>query len=347
MGRKPYRVEIEFPKKGRPKYFLVKDVWFNRRKRKAKKYLGVEKPTTASVDQARRKYAADLEMKAAYKKAELSSSFHKSLHMSKNQLVELEKLRWLYKAFMDLLTVDEVEAYQRDFEVHYVQGTTSIEGNTLSLTEAANLLLHGIAPDRKSLREINEVQNYIRVAKYRDRYKGKVTVDLIMTLHRLIMNNIDFESAGVFRRIDTIGIEGCDLSVTPSVMIGSELERIISDYYSNIEQGFHPFEQAALFHYHFEMLHPFIDGNGRVGREVFNYMLSKSQFPRLLFLGKDRDDYIRALQHGNAERFSKMVSIFAKVIHRQRMGLLEQNIRKVAEPMRRTGQVSLDDFVRV
>jgi Fic family protein len=95
------------------------------------------------------------------------------------------------------------------------------------------------------------------------------------------------------------------------------------------------------------MIHPFLDGNGRVGREIFNYMLSKCQFPKLLFLGKDRDDYIRALHHGNNERYSKMVSIFAKVIRRQRMDLLKQNIRKVAEPMRRTGQMSLDDFVRV
>lgn len=58
---------------------------------------------------------------------------------------------------MDLLTVNEAEVYEKNFEMHYIQGTTSIEGNTLSLNEAHDLLEYGSIPRSKPLREINEI----------------------------------------------------------------------------------------------------------------------------------------------------------------------------------------------
>jgi len=164
----------------------------------------------------------------------------------------------------------------------------------------------------------------------------------------LIMNNIDHESAGTFRRTDLIGIRGCDQALTPSFEIEDELEKIIEYYYNNVGAGAHPFEEAVLFHYHFEMIHPFTDGNGRVGRELFNYLLmrSKPPYPKLLFLGKDRPEYLQALRHGNEERYAEMVAVFVELIIRQRQKVLEENFRRIMESGQR-GQMRLSDFVEV
>lgn len=345
MARKPYRVEVNYPEGGQPQFYLVKDVKVGQKKSKVKKYLrSGSTPTADELATYRRDYAFDLEMKAAKKKAQLNADRYRSSYLSKNEITNLEELRFIYRSFTDLLTVNEAEGYEKNFEVRYVHGTTSIEGNTLSLAETHDLLEQGIAPNSKTLREINEVQNFKNVLTYRNKYKGKVTLDFIRTMHSMIMNNIDAESAGTFRRMDSIGIGGCDLSVTPSAMIETELREIIDEYYGSVVDSKHPFEAAVIFHYKFEMIHPFTDGNGRVGREVFNYLLMREKFPKLLFLGRDRGRYINALKLGNEDKFEEMIHLFYDLIMNQRMGILIENLQKVVTPIKKSGQMILDDF---
>ena len=145
----------------------------------------------------------------------------------------LELLRYTYKAFTEILTTDEKRKYEEEFEINYVQGTTAIEGNTLTLGDTRDLLYSGLLPTKKNLREINEVQNFRRVKDYRNRYLGRLSLRHIKTWHALIMNNIDHESAGTFRHTDLIGISGFDQALMPSFEIEHGLEKIIEDYYNN------------------------------------------------------------------------------------------------------------------
>ena len=99
-----------------------------------------------------------------------------------------------------------------------------------------------------------------------------------------------------------------------------------------------------MFHYKFEIIHPFNDGNGRVGREIFNYMLMKASFPKLLFLGSERESYLDSLKLGNEEKFREMIGIFAKLITDQRYHILIENLGKVVIPPKKTGQLRIVDF---
>ena len=313
-------------------------------KRKVRVYLGIKQPTTKEIEQYRERYAFTLESRAAMKKAEISSLCYKTKYLDLEKAKNIEYIKYLYQTFTSLLTTDEIQAYEQNFEINYIQGTTSIEGNTLSLSQTSDLLLNGLTPIGKALREINEVQNFKQVKTYRDKYRGKITLDFIKTIHMLIMNNIDLVTAGEFRRIDIIGIAGCDLMVTPAALIEEELQKAIDEYYESLNNIWHPFEAAALFHYKFEMIHPFTDGNGRVGREIFNCMLTRLGYPRLLFLGSDRQRYIESLQHGNKDEYAKMIWIFADLIFQQRYHVLTENLEKVVIPAKKTGQQRLQDF---
>ena len=177
----------------------------------------------------------------------------------------------------------------------------------------------------------------------------KIDINFIRDIHAIIMNNIDTESAGVFRRSDMIGIMGCDLRVTPHIEIENDLKNLIRTYYENLEKGNHPFEEAVLFHYNFELIHPFIDGNGRVGRELFNYLLIKSKpsYPKLLFLGKDRAKYIKALKLGNDGEYAMMISFFEDLIINQRLKVLEGNLEKLLKTPISGRQMRLSDFVDI
>ena len=345
MARGAYRIEINYSKNGRPRYFLVKDIVVKGKKRKVLKYIKTgDAPSPDELDRFKREHAYQLELKAARKKAELSAEHYSTGFLSKDIIVQLEELRFIYLRFEELLTVNEAEIYERDFEVRYVSGTTGYEGNTLSLEQTKDLLVSGILPRDKASREIYEVDNFKRVIRYRNTYRKKVSLDFIRNLHALIMDNIDNESAGTFRRTDDVIIGGCSMDLTPAAVVEDELAQAIEKYYSDLKEGRHPFESAIMFHYTFETIHPFTDGNGRVGREILNYMLKKERFPKLLFLGRDRDRYISALRMGNEERYGDMVSSMAELILSQRMEILRRNLEKVIEPPKKSGQMRLTDF---
>ncbi len=351
MSRSNYRVERHAAKDGPAKYYLVKDLKVGGKNAKVRKFIcSGATPSPEEIQKLSLKHALYIEIEATEKAARLSSSRYTPKYLDQEKAELIERVRYTYKAFTDLLTTDELRKYEEDFEIAYVQGTTSIEGNTLSLGQARDLLLDDVIPESKSLREINEVQNFKRVMEYRNKYRGKLTLRFIKSLHALIVSNIDEESAGSFRRSDTIGISGCDLRLTPAFEIEDELQRIIDDYYEHLKNGGHPFEEAVMFHYQFEMIHPFTDGNGRVGRELFNYLLMRSRplYPKLLFLGKDRPQYIKALKLGNEEKYSEMVAIFADLIIRQRMNILAENFKRLMETQaERRGQMRLSDFINV
>lgn len=341
----PYRVEINYPKSGKPKYYLVKDVRLPKRKTKVRKYVGRKPPKKEEINRLRQKFAFDIELKAAQKKAETYSRYYRSNFLSVDEINQLEEIKYLYSTLLDLMTTSEIDAYERQFELHYIQGTTSIEGNTLTIKEANDLLLYDVMPKSKNLREINEVQNFRNVLKYRNNYRGKITLDFIKNLHSLIMANIDYESAGIFRRCDLIGITGCDLLPAASILIEKELQNIIDEYNAGLKNLRHPLELAILFHYQFETIHPFNDGNGRVGREILNYMLITNKFPKLLFLGKNRTMYLNALKMGDNDQYREMIRIFANLILEQRKTVFLQNLKNVVKSKKRTGQLQLTDFV--
>jgi len=339
-------VEVNYSKGGKPRYFLVKDIKVKGKKRKVAKYIKTgEAPTNEELESFKREHAYELELKAARKKAELSAEHYSSNLLRKETIIDLEELKFVYQRFEELLTVNEAEVYERDFEVNYVSGTTKIEGNTLTLEQTKDLLLAGIFPKDKSSREIYEVDNFKKVIRYRNSYRRKVNLDFIRNMHALVMDNIDVESAGTFRRTDDVIIAGCSMDLAPAAVIEDELVQAIDEYYSDLKAGRHPFEAAIIFHYQFETIHPFTDGNGRVGREVLNFMLMKERFPKLLFLGKDRELYISALRMGNDGRLDEMVSSLAELILSQRMDILVRNLEKVIEPPVKSGQMRLSDFM--
>jgi Fic family protein len=112
------------------------------------------------------------------------------------------------------------------------------------------------------------------------------------------------------------------------------------------EDGYHLFVEAVIFHHNFEQgTHPFTIGNGRVGREIFNYMLMRGKYPRLLFLGDDRDIYLNALRFGDNCNYADMVSVFAKIIQDQRFEVLRENLKRVAVPIKKRGQLRLTDYL--
>jgi Fic family protein len=348
MRELPYRFEEKKNPDGTTHTYIVKDVQVEGQKTKV--YVQVDPSLTiteSNANEIKEQYAHEIETKTIKKRAELYAERYKATYLPFDLVLQIEIIRALHQRVSELYTISELASYRRNFELHYVNGTTSIEGNTLTLEEVGQVLEHGIAPESKTLREINEVQNFKLMKKYRDGFKGKVTIKFIKRLHELIMNNIDFESAGTFRRTDDIRIAGSDIIPTPSLIIREEIENRIDEFYQGIEEKKHPFEQIILFHYQFEIIHPFSDGNGRVGREVLNYLLDHYHYPKFFFPGKYRERYIKALISGNNEQYQDMVESIASLLFDQYSDALQSNLKSVVIPVREKEQKRLADYFSV
>jgi hypothetical protein len=74
-------------------------------------------------------------------------------------------------------------------------------------------------------------------------------------------------------------------------------------------------------------------------------MLKKGGYPRLLFLGADREKYINSLQLGNEGKYSELIEVFYSLIYEQRYHILTENLKKVVIPPQKAPQKRLMDFL--
>ncbi|NPV51535.1 MAG: Fic family protein [Candidatus Methanofastidiosum sp.] len=189
------------------------------------------------------------------------------------------------------------EKFEENLRLRYVHGSTAIEGNTLSLRDA-QLILEEDTPAGNTLREMHEILNYKDLFKLMRGYNGDINLKLILKIHEILMKNIDDENAGTLRNID-ISISGSDYDPTPFPVLEDELGYLI-DWYKEKKMDMFPVELACQFHQKFVEIHPFIDGNGRVSRELLNFILIKNNYPRIVIPFERRGVYLRCIDIGNS-----------------------------------------------
>lgn len=307
-------IEKKILKSGKFRAYLVKDIQSFNKKRKVRFLLDTDHDIQQSdVNSIVQSSFNEFISKLIDEKAKLAKEYYIPLFLSSDGIYNLEQIKEIVSVVIDQYPINEINLYKKNIEYQYIHGTTWIEGNTLNLQQVKDVLENGYIPSGKSLREINEIQNYKQVINYRRKHKGKITLSFIKKIHQLALSNTGEIDPGAFRNNDFIGISGCDYQVCPSVLIEESLEAIIEDYYSKLQLHHHPFELALYFHYCFEMIHPFNDGNGRVGRELLNYLLEGKGFPQYLVIGTDRDNYLQALKYGNESFYDLMMITFLEL----------------------------------
>lgn len=176
-----------------------------------------------------------------------------------------------------------------------VYNSNAIENSTLSLEETEKILLQ-IDLDRYiSEREIFEAKNLARVVSYIDtKAKEKeLDLDVILMLHKMLISNIREDVAGRFRKENEWVRVGNHIAVDPKEII-SRLEKMLAEY--NAESQENVIKRIARLHLAFEHIHPFVDGNGRIGRVLNNYLLIREGFVPINIKFIDRKMYYEAFK---------------------------------------------------
>lgn len=174
-----------------------------------------------------------------------------------------------------------------------VYNSNAIENSTLTLDET-DKILQKIDLDRFiSEHELFEAKNLARVVEYIDQKakKAELTLDVLMLLHQMLISNIRDDIAGRFRNDDEWVRVGVHIAADPKDVVRL-LQEMMIEYKLSSEQNI--IKRIARLHLTFEHIHPFIDGNGRIGRVLNNYMLIRDHHVPINIKFIDRAQYYDA-----------------------------------------------------
>jgi Fic family protein len=250
-----------------------------------------------------------------------------------------EVLRSLDRALDDLHSVGglplpaEADAIWEGIWYEEAHHSTAIEGNTLILKEVERLLREGKAVGSKELAEYLEVEGYAKAARWvyaqaveqpRDwSAGGRINLTELRQIHRLVVEPAWLhsppddlrprEGPGSFRHHDIPPFSG---GMTPPSF--PDVPALVSDWLRDADRGLagdqHAMHFVADLHACFERIHPFRDGNGRVGRLVTNLLLVRHGYPPAVIYKRDRTRYLNALRRADGGDAGPLAEMFARAV---------------------------------
>ena len=210
--------------------------------------------------------------------------------------IEYDKLR---KGKDSLLRIiDEAELSESVFN------SNAIENSTLTLKETERILLELEVSRNISIREVFEAKNLASVMEYTGTKvcETDLSMDIMLFLHKMLIGNINDAIAGRFRSTGEYVRVGTHIAPAPE-QVNRMIETILLEFSSDYNNYFA--DKIAKFHLDFETVHPFCDGNGRMGRVIINYQLMRLGFPSIIIRDKEKRRYYTSFDEYRMSKNSK------------------------------------------
>ncbi|MDR2109321.1 MAG: Fic family protein [Coriobacteriales bacterium] len=220
------------------------------------------------------------------------------------------------------LAPDVLDAYQERFLYQSIYHSAAIEGNQLSLTEVTSILTENSVIPGKTLSDhliIVGLRDATLLARKLLEAKTRISEHEIHKLHCQLL--IDQQAlSGQYRNYNVM-IRGHRPTAYEKVPY-----KMLQLVESHPSEGRPPIESIAFFHLRLEKIHPFGDGNGRVGRLLINLMLEEAGYPAVIIRVEDKERYYEALEaydglRGNP-RVEPMQLLLAELVIAQQQTLL-------------------------
>jgi Fic family protein len=289
------------------KYYLAHSFRQNGKVRKIRIYLGADLSRSEVLDKRKN---AEKEIRNRIKAARIIHDPYKTVLIQR----EIEELK-------NLISKDEVKIVHLSeedwlkFTELFTYDTNAIEGSTVTEKEVEGILEKNKWPE-KTKEEISETYGVAEAVAHIRKTRDHLSIELIKKLHKIVFRNSK-SFAGKFRKkgeevviMDAFG--NIVHRGAPSSQVTSLLNELVSWYLKN-RYKYHPIVLAAVVHNQFENIHPFADGNGRVGRLLLVNVLLKHNLPPLNIELKNRKEYYEALQaYENQQNIRPTIKLMLK-----------------------------------
>src|SRR6059058_3878492 len=202
-------------------------------------------------------------------------------------------------------------------------GTNAIEGNTLSRKDVERILLEGRSVPNRPLPDVLEtIQHEQAFESLLPRRPNPIRLSSVLDLHETVFRGIK-PDAGRWRRVNVriAGVRHVPPRMEKVLALMSAWEE---SYAKQDMEGAGAFPLGARMHFEFESIHPFTDGNGRVGRLLLNLHFLKHNWPPVHILPSDKHLYLKSLDKGHAGALVNLVDFLRLAMGRSLLDLLDQ-----------------------
>lgn len=169
-----------------------------------------------------------------------------------------------------------------------VYNSNAIENSTLTLVDTEAILMREVIRKDVNIREVYEAKNLAKVVKLiMDNPDKDLSIDYILELHKILLTDINDNIAGRFRSGDEWVRVGSHVGANPD-FTNSLVSDLVREYNDSSQAYF--LDRIASFHAKFETIHPFSDGNGRIGRVLINQQLGRLGYPPIIIRNKSKTE---------------------------------------------------------
>ncbi len=195
-----------------------------------------------------------------------------------------------------------------------VYNSNAIENSTLTLEDTEKILEGGELQRKVNIREVFEAKNLAKITgSLLEKPNQKLKIKLILDLHKTLLTNIDDSIAGRFRSGKEWVRVGNHLGANP-LFVNSLMQELVENYNNDKDRYF--LDKIAHFHAEFETIHPFGDGNGRLGRVLINLQLMHFGLPPIIIQNKSKhtDYYPLFTKYPVTMKFDGFTQLFAVLL---------------------------------
>jgi Fic family protein len=225
----------------------------------------------------------------------------------RESVLELKK-----KVKSPLKSLKDNKKVRARFILDMTYNSNAIEGSRMTVRETEKAFL-GKKVRGKELFEILEAVNHRNALEYLlDKLEPgfKIDKDFILKLHEIVMYNFNKDLPGKYRT-GSVNVMNVNIAFPPARDVPLRMGKFIK----NIDNyGKDPITKIAHDHYEFEAIHPFFDGNGRVGRLITITQLLSRGFAPAIIRVNDRYKYYTSLSKGDKGDFNNIVQMLCDSI---------------------------------
>ncbi len=195
-----------------------------------------------------------------------------------------------------------------EFILALTYNSNSIEGSALTKEETADIIFENLTLPNKDLKEHLEAKNHQLALKYlfdNIDYKFKISEDFILKLHEILMKGI-LNDAGRYRN-HAVRIVGASVPTANYLKAPGLMKELIRDINKKKKDSI---AHVSQIHSRFEKIHPFSDGNGRIGRILIHAMLLREKIAPAVISQKKKRSYYKCLKDSQLKGEYKQLEDF-------------------------------------